>query len=288
VPTADTKTADVVIIGREEGAASGDLLRSLRQDSRLRVRAEFKTLPAALHAGPGQTLPADFVIVLQSYSDEFAQAQINELIGRLLFARIIVCYGPWCTADGRSHELWPIAFRVPVASAAALVELELGCFLSGDQPLFPMSAGEEVFAHRSAFPSVIDQSSRRQAIVVSDNVELRKTVTGILKALNCECAALPMLIPEVRSHLDTYAGVVSLAIIDLDGPRDDIHACLALLRAESGIRQITGMSVYAASLENEARTTASQHTSFAVSRLIEKTELLPQVQECLRFTSLRS
>ena len=279
MPEADTNTADVVIIGREQGAASGDLLRSLRQDSRLRVTAEFKTLPAALHAGLGQTLPADFVIVLQSYSDEFAQAQINELIGRLLFARIIVCYGPWCTADGRSHELWPIAFRVPVASAAALVDLELDCFLSGDQPLFPMSAGEEVFAHRSAFPGVIDQSSRRQAIVVSDDVELRRTVTGILNALNCECAALPMLIAEVRLHLDTYAGVVSLTLIDLDGPRDDIDACLEMLHTVFRIKQVTGMSVFAASFETLENPAPSRRIPFQVSQVIEKTELIWQLQQ---------
>ena len=44
--------------------------------------AEFKTLTAALQAGLGQELQADFVIVVQSYSDEFAPAQINDLIGR--------------------------------------------------------------------------------------------------------------------------------------------------------------------------------------------------------------
>ena len=141
--------------------------------------------------------------------------------------------------------------------------------------------------HRSAFPGVIDQSSRRQAIVVSDDVELRRTVTGILNALNCECAALPMLIAEVRLHLDTYAGGVSLTLIDLDGPRDDIDACLEMLHTVFRIKQVTGMSVFAAALENEAKTNASQYTSFAVSRLIEKTELLPQLQEYLGFTSLR-
>lgn len=244
----------------------------------MRVAAEFRTLPAALQAGLGQTLPAEFVIVFQSYSDEFAQAQINELVGHLLFARIIVCYGPWCTADGRSHELWPIAFRVPVASAAALIELELGGFSSGDQPLFPMSAGEEVFAHRSVFPSVKDTTEARQAIVLSDDLQIRKTVAGILNGMNCKCAALPMQAASIRSHLDSRMDPVSLAIIDLDGPRDNIDTCLSLLHANPGIRQITGLSVYAASLDTES-TITSQHTSFPVTRLIEKTELLAQLTQ---------
>jgi hypothetical protein len=278
VPTTDTKTADVVIIGREDGAASSDLLRSLRTDSRMRVAAEFKTLPAALQAGLGQELQADFVIVLQSYSDEFAPAQINDLIGRLLFARIIVCYGPWCTADGRSHELWPIAFRVPVASAAALIELELSGFLSGDQALFPMSAGEEVFAHRRVFPKMTEITSR-QAIVMSDDVEMRRTVPGILDALNCECIALPMLIPSIRSHLNSRIDKVRLAIIDLDGPCDNIDACLEVLHTEFGIKKIVGMSVFAASFASNETTRASRRESCAVSKHIEKTELLGQLQE---------
>ncbi len=245
----------------------------------MRVVAEFQTLSAALQAGLGQTLAADFVVVLQSYSDEYAQDQINDFIGRLLFARIMVCYGPWCTADGRSHELWPVAFRVPVASAAALIELELTGFLTGDQPLFPMSAGEEVFAHRSVFPSVKETTSRRQVIVVSDDAEIRRTVTGILHALNCECVALPMLVPIVRSHLNTCAAAVSLAVIDLDGPRDNIDPCLDLLHNEFQIKQVSGMSVFAASLARSKFASGSPTGFFAVSELIEKTELLAQLQQ---------
>ena len=269
--TANTKTADVVIISRNNDGAFRDLLLTLRQDSRMRVVAEFQSLSAALQAGLGQTLAADFVVVLQSYSDEYAADQINDFIGRMLFSRVMVCYGPWCTADGRSHELWPVAFRVPIASAAALIELELAGFLTADQPLFPMSAGEEVFAHRSVFLSLMETTSCRQAIVVSDDLEIRRTVTGILNALNCECAALPSLVPIIRSHLDTCAGAVSLAVIDLDGPRKNIDACLDLLHNESQIKQVSGMSVFAASLEKNEES--------AVSQLIEKTELLSQLQQ---------
>ena len=120
--------------------------------------------------------------------------------------------------------------------------MELGGFLSGDQPLFPMSAGEEVFAHRSVFPNLTKTTNRRQAIVISDDVEMRRTVTGILNALNGECAALPMLIPSIRSHLNSRIDKVSLAIIDLDGPCDNIDACLEGLHTEFGIQQVVGMS----------------------------------------------
>ena len=277
--TSTSKTADVVIIGRNNDAAFRDLLRTLRQDSRLRVVGEYQTLSAALPAGLGQTLAVDFVVVLQSYSDEYAQDQINDFIGRLLFARIMVCYGPWCTADGRSHDLWPVAFRVPVASAAALLELELAAFLTGDQPLFPMSAGEEVFAHRSVFPCVMETTSKRRVIVVSDDVQIRRTVTGILNALNYECTAVPMLAQMVRSHLDSSADAVSAAVIDLDGPRDNIDACIAVLLNEFRIEQVSGMSVFAASLAKNEGSIVSRRELSGVSELIDKTELMAQLQQ---------
>ena len=278
VPITHSKTADVVIIGRHDDGVFRDMLLKLRQDSRIRVAAEFQTLSAALQAGLGKTLSADFVVVLQSRSDEYAQDQINDFIGRLLYARVLVCYGPWCMADGRSHELWPVAFRIPVGSAAALIELELVGYLTGAQPLFPMSAGEEVFAHRSVFPDVFGTTIHRQAIVVSDDVEIRRTVTGILNALKYECAALPMLMSSIHTYLNSRDGAVSIAVIDLDGPRDKIDACLDLLGNEVHIKQVVGMSVFAASLEKTDIAIPSESRSFAVSDLIEKTELLSQLQ----------
>ncbi len=279
--TADTKTADVVIISRNNDAAFRDLLLTLRQDSRMRVVAEFQSLSAALQAGLGQTLAADFVVVLQSYSDEYAQDQINDFIGRLLFSRVMVCYGPWCTADGRSHELWPVAFRVPVASAAALIELELAGFLTGDQPLFPMSAGEEVFAHRSVFPEVSGNSVHRRVMVISDDFQIRSTVTEILNALSCESTSLPMLGSSIRSYLNSQHGDIDFVVIDLDGPASEVGACLALLAAETQIKSVAGMSVFAASLNRDCIFPTGNGQKFTVSQIVEKTELLQQLTRLL-------
>ena len=117
--TTKTAIAEVIVIGRDDGHTFRELWQVLRQNPDLHLAGEFSTPGQALQAGLGATVRADFVIVLQAWSDEFAAHEITELIGRLLFGRILCCYGPWCTADGRSHELWPVAFRVPAASAAA-------------------------------------------------------------------------------------------------------------------------------------------------------------------------
>ncbi len=282
VPTPAFKTADVVIIVRNNDGAFHDLLLSLRQDSRMRVVAEFQSLSAALSAGLGQTSAADFVVVLQSYSDEYAPDQINDFIGRLLFARIVVCYGPWCRADGRSHELWPVAFRIPVASAAALIELEFVGFQTEAQPLFPMSAGEEVFAHRSVFPEVSGSAVHRRVMVISNDFRIRSTLTGILDVLSCESTSLPMVGSSIRSYLNSQPGDFDFVVIDLDGPAIEVVACLALLAAETQIKSVAGMSVFAASLNRDCIFSTGNCEKLAVSQIVEKTELLLQLTRLLK------
>ena len=270
------RIANIAIIGRDDGSTFRDVLQMLRHHDQIRVISEHQTLSASLKAGLGQTMSADFVIVLQSCSDEFAQHEINDLIGRCLFGRILCCYGPWCTADGRSHELWPVAFRIPAASAASLVELELQGFQTETAALFPMSAGEEVFVHRSQFPDDIAPTVRCRAIVLSDDTELRTTVAGILAALNCKCTDLPLSVSAIRSHLASQSDKIQLAIIDLDGTKRDVHDCLAVLHAERRIMTFAGMSVFSASFAN-----LEVPETLQPPHIVEKTELLLQLRRLL-------
>ncbi len=276
VQITQSKVANVAIVGRDDGHTFRDLLQMLRRNDQVRVISEHETLSAALKAGTGHTASADFVLVLQSWSDEFAQHEINDLIGRMMFGRVLCCYGPWSTADGRSHELWPVAFRIPAASAASLVELELLEFQADSQGLFPMSAGEEVFAHRSRFPDDTTHIVRSKAIVVSDDAELRATVAGILAAMNCECTELPFSASAIRSHLVSQSDSILLAIIDLDDAKRDVQVCLDLFHAERRTTTFAGMSVFSPSLANSEVTEARQ-----LSHIVEKTELLLQLRRLL-------
>ena len=273
----EPRIANVAIVGRDDGSTFRGVLQMLRQNEQVCVISEHQTLLAALEAGLGQTMSADFVVVLQLCSDEFAQHEINDLIGRCLFGRILCCYGPWCTADGRSHELWPVAFRIPAASAASLVELELRGFQAGTQALSPMSAGEEVFFHRSHDPAEMAPTVRSKAIVISDESDLRTTVTGILAALNCECTKLPLSVSAIRSHLATQNDSLRLAIIDLDGTTGVVEKCVGVLHAERRITTSVGMSVFAAALEQVTTPTESR-----LSQIMEKTELLLQLRSLLQ------
>lgn len=273
VQSTKSKIANVVIIGRDDGSTFRDVLQMLRKNAQMRVVFEYQTLAAALAAGLGHTLSADFVIVLQSCSDEYAQHDVNDLIGRCLFGHLLCCYGPWCTADGRSHELWPIACRIPAASAASLVELELLGFQTETRALFPMSAGEEVFAHRSQFPKIIEPKVHCKAIVISNDSQLRTTVAEILATLNCECTYSPLSVAAIRRHLATQHDSLQLAIIDLDETHRVVQAGLDVLHAEGRITTSAGMSACFTSRENSATWAAPHPLHF-----VEKTELLLQLR----------
>ena len=276
VKSTQSKTADVVIIGHDDGHTFRDVLQMLHRNNQSRVVSEFRTLLGALEAGLGQAMSADFVIVLQSYSNEFSQQEINELIGRCLFGRILCCYGPWCTSDGRSHELWPVAFRIPATSATSIVELELLGFQTNTQALFPMSAGEEVFAHRSQFPNTIEPTVHSKAIVISDDSELRATVAGILTAMNCDCTKLPLAVSTIRSHLASQNKIPLLAIIDLDAANGIVPECLDVLHAAPGMTTLIGMSGFFTSLKYSG--TQGEHRSL---QILEKTELLLQLRQLI-------
>ena len=153
-----------------------------------------------------------------------------------------------------------------------LIELELAGFQDETLPLFPMSAGEEVFAHRSRFPNVSEPAIRRLALVVSNDSELRKTVAGILATLNCEATVLPLTGDAVRGHLNSGRMNPDLAIIDLDGTKDDVQSGLDSLRSEARLTTVVGMSVFAASAGTAAK----------LSQVVEKTELLLQLRRFIR------
>lgn len=59
----------------------------------------------------------DFVIVCQSWPDEFPAAEVTAALGRWPLALWGCCYGAWCASDGRTRSIWPISVRIPVDEA---------------------------------------------------------------------------------------------------------------------------------------------------------------------------
>src|SRR5690606_18587853 len=92
----------------------------------------------------GEWFP-DLVVVFQSWPLEFPRHCVLELLKAFGPARWVVCTGAWCESDGRNHDVWPQALRVPVRRAVPRLQAELEV-LQGARPAQPLTASrDEVF-----------------------------------------------------------------------------------------------------------------------------------------------
>jgi hypothetical protein len=88
---------------------------------------------------------ADLAVICQHTPDEYTAADVRQLLGAFPLARVVCCYGSWCASDGRTRDVWPLAVRVPVTSAARRIGLELDV-LAGDRRPLPLTAArDEIF-----------------------------------------------------------------------------------------------------------------------------------------------
>lgn len=112
----------------------------------------------------------DCVLICQSWPDEFAVTEIQELIARLPLARWICCFGTWCESDGRNRTLWPIGPRVPARSAVARIRIEFAAARGGAAPLPLTAARDECFLFDSGYdrPGARELAGRRVSAVSPD------------------------------------------------------------------------------------------------------------------------
>jgi hypothetical protein len=87
----------------------------------------------------------DLVVVCQHWPDEFTERDVRRLMVLYPLARVTCCYGPWCQSDGRSRDIWPLATRVPVCSAAGRIRRELDVLAGLCRPLPLTASRDEVF-----------------------------------------------------------------------------------------------------------------------------------------------
>ena len=108
---------------------------------------QFRSLVDALPWLESSTWIPDLVVIVQSWPDEYTRDDVERLGRAAPLARWLVSYGAWCESDGRTRDLWPLAVRVPVCSAAARLDAEWRLLCDQGGPALPMSASrEESFA----------------------------------------------------------------------------------------------------------------------------------------------
>ena len=87
----------------------------------------------------------DLVTICQLWPDEYTAAEVRQLLEAFPLARLICCYGPWCSSDGRTRDVWPLSIRVPAAFAAQRISLELEVLAGTRWPLPLTASRDEIF-----------------------------------------------------------------------------------------------------------------------------------------------
>ncbi|MDA0588528.1 MAG: hypothetical protein O2820_11910 [Planctomycetota bacterium] len=147
-----------------------------RQDS-LRVVSSLGSTLSDIKDG----LFPDLVVVYQGVPDEFAQSQIDELIGLLPLARFVITFGPWCESIGRTEQRWPIAWCVPIRHLAARLQRELAGFAAGETTP-PTATRDEAFSQSAARVGSCQSETELSATVSGDDRHFVETVRDQLIA----------------------------------------------------------------------------------------------------------
>ena len=101
----------VALIGPGGRREFRELIGWLCEHADIRVTDEFADIDTAIQSD--RLSDCHLTLVLQSYSDQYTAADINQLIGQTLFQRLLCCYGAWCESDGRNRALCRMLYVSP-------------------------------------------------------------------------------------------------------------------------------------------------------------------------------
>lgn len=285
------QSAEIVLIGDTDGPVFQSLTSRMHSRSDARVVAEFSEIRAALRAGIGADLHADLILVFQRWSDEYVRRDVDELIGRTLFSRVFCSYGPWCVSDGRTRDIWPVAFRVPLAITESVVEMELKRFRQQREVLLPTASSEETFADRCSDDSVDEDSvtdrdeslrhrspeaaamTRQTVLAVSPDRILRDLWAQSFQGMGCTAMASSLL-DEVSASRRLRISP-SAVIHDLDPDTDVVRESIRRVRQLFPVA-----TLYGAATMPEAWS-ASDLSELGVSRVVSKLDLIHGITDAV-------
>lgn len=211
----------VCVIGDVDRREFVFVQQMLARDKRLQLHRRFDDIRDAVQE-PEVIQEAELTIVLQSWSEQFARRDIHHLIG-LTFSNRLICFcGPWCESDGRNHDLWPDAIRIPAREALACLNDVYQDIVSEQEALPPTAAKDEVFAGRvpsSLHADVLQKLSLTNAAVIGPDPSLRRTMANVLKSISVRTAvrSLITVVPyQTIVPVQTPRGPIHVVFHDLD------------------------------------------------------------------------
>ena len=201
----------IALISEPDNREFTEFTAWLRLKCGLQTDQCFTDIPTAISQSQADAVPSELTIVLQSWSDQYVPADIDQLIGATLYTELICVYGTWCEGDGRSRPVWPHATRVPLRFAPSIVLSTIKRIRSGRPSLPATASRDEAFLRRQ--PEVPDTTaaSRGTALVISPDRVLRQTWADLLKLCGWDSADTS---PECVRRL--ASGRFDMIVHDLD------------------------------------------------------------------------
>ncbi len=246
-PDTATSNAAILLIGDVVGPAFAPLQQGLVSDD----ARHAATLSAALDLIDVESWSPDFVVVWQGFPDEYPRSQAEQLIGRLPLARWVVVFGPWCESIGRTEQLWPVAWSVPLRHAKTRIQSELRQLQHGAAPLPATMSRDETFAALHAIPAAVRLEDRSLTARISGD---DRTFCDFL---GDGLAAMGI---KLTGNNDASLQVLHIGVPDA-GTRDRIRAC----RIQSPDSRIVVVS--------ELMTPQTEHSCLAAGADITFTQL---------------
>lgn len=252
----NAQLVSVAIIGQSHARLFRTLVQRILDSPNLRVVGKFATIEEALSGGLAETLAADVVVVLQAFSDEYSATYAGQLIGRMLFGRVLCCYGPWCLSDGRTHDIWPVVARVSVASAWSVLEQEVRNIRAGRPTLMPMAAAEEVFVHRSFVETVEYPISYDAMLIASDDRTLRETIAEVLRHTANQVFDCGTSVVQLQQGLRKLNAAIAVhckvnVLLDIDGLEGRESELLQVIQTEVPTSHLLRLSSFPQSIADD-------------------------------------
>ena len=211
--------ASVIIIGDSNDSLTQSIHKHLRRSQTTENITTCATIAEALTEMPAVARRASLIVVVQTWPGQYSSKIVNELIGATLHTRLVCILGPWCESEGRSHDVWPDAFRCPSWMAESRLDDLLSAIRDGS-PLLPATASRsEVFADQmtvtSEPPNGRDLFSEYAIVVTPDRV-LGRTVCDLLKSRHVRSSLYGLTDVSAEKTSWPDSDRVTLVFVDLD------------------------------------------------------------------------
>lgn len=170
----------ILLLGHTHTAEMTPLARALREATSVDNPRSVSNISEAGDLAQQTGWFPDLVVVCQNRSDEFSRTDGNRLLSLFPLARWVCCFGAWCESDGRNHDVWPTAIRVPARCALSRIRSELAVIRGEASPL-PLTASRDEAFEFDCPGDVVPVEIPRTVCVTSPDAELRRWIVDLLR-----------------------------------------------------------------------------------------------------------